>query len=170
MQLWYASSVLKRTYDDQVCSIASALELVGERWTLLILRDVFLGVHRFDDLQRGLGVARNVLTDRLTKLVDAGILQKRAYQERPQRFEYRLTPKGNDLWPVLHSMMLWGDKHAQASPAGPPTIIEHRGCGGAIDERRVCDRCGALATGVADVEARPGPGATPGHPLLRRAA
>ena len=97
--------MLKRTYENQVCSIAGALEVVGERWSILILRDVFLGIHRFDDLQRGLGIARNVLRDRLNLLVDEGILERRRYQERPERFEYRLTDKGNDLWPVLHSIM-----------------------------------------------------------------
>jgi DNA-binding HxlR family transcriptional regulator len=159
--------VLKRTYDNQVCSIAGALELIGERWSLLILRDVFLGIHRFDDLQRGLGIARNVLRDRLNLLVDEGVLERRAYQERPQRFEYHLTAKGNDLWPVLHSIMAWGDKHAQP-PGGAPTIVEHRDCGGRVDGRGVCERCGDLA-GLADIKARPGPGAVPGHPLLRAA-
>src|SRR4051812_25620460 len=103
--------VLHRTYDDQTCSVARALEVVGERWTLLILRDAFLGVRRFDDFQADLGIARNVLTDRLGRLVNAGVLEKRAYSERPPRFEYRLTDKGRDLWPVVHALARWGDKH-----------------------------------------------------------
>src|ERR687890_1802301 len=107
----YIGSVLKRTYDAQVCSIAGTLELIGERWTLLILRDVFLGIRRFDDLQRELGVARNVLRDRLRLLVDEGVLSRERYQERPERFEYRLTDKGRDLWPVLVALMKWGDKY-----------------------------------------------------------
>jgi DNA-binding HxlR family transcriptional regulator len=161
--------VLKRTYENQVCSIAGALEVVGERWSLLILRDVFLGIHRFDDLQRGLGIARNVLRDRLNLLVDEGILEKQRYQERPERFEYRLTEKGNDLWPALHAIMAWGDKHAQPA-AGPPTIVEHRGCGGHIDGDRRCERCGEVVATAREVIAKPGPGAVPGHPLLRAAS
>jgi DNA-binding HxlR family transcriptional regulator len=160
--------VLKRDYEGQVCSIAGALELIGERWTLLIVRDLFLGVRRFDDLQRDLGIARNVLRDRLNRLVDEGIVRKRRYQERPERFEYVLTEKGVDLWPVLHSMLTWGDRYA-APEAGPATVIEHRGCGGRIDDRRTCEAC-ATVVGPHDIKARPGPGAVPGrHPLLRAA-
>jgi DNA-binding HxlR family transcriptional regulator len=147
--------VLHRTYEDQQCSIARTLELVGERWTLLILRDVFLGVRRFDDFQRSLGIARNVLTDRLTRLVDEGILERRPYQERPERFEYRLTAKGRDLWPVLHALVTWGDTHA--APDGPPRRFLHRGCGGKVTDRRTCARCGAELD-VRDVEVRAGPG------------
>jgi len=154
--------LLKRTYENQVCSIAGALELIGERWTLLILRDVFLGIRRFDDLQRELGIARNVLRDRLNLLVDAGILEKQRYQERPERFDYRLTEKGIDLWPVMHAIMSWGDKHGVVD-GGPPTIVEHRDCGGHIDANRVCERCGELV-GPRQVVAKPGPGAAPGHP------
>src|SRR4051812_22992325 len=163
-QVRYLGSVLKRTYDTQVCSIAGALELVGERWSLLILRDVFLGVRRFDDLQRNLGIARNVLRDRLKLLVDEGILERVRYQERPERFEYRLTDKGRDLWPVLHSLMVWGDQHVSGA-GNEPTIVEHRDCGGRIDAHGVCERCGTVV-GAREVRATPGPGATPGHPLL----
>src|SRR5438067_12920155 len=124
--------MLKRGYEGQACSIAGALEVVGERWTLLIVRDLFLGVRRFDDLQRDLGIARNVLRDRLALLVDEGILVRRRYQERPERFEYKLSEKGTDLWPVLHALMSWGDRHAPL-PAGPPTVVAHRGCGGVLD-------------------------------------
>ena len=92
--------------------MASTLEVIGERWTLLIVRDVFLGIRRFDDLQRDLGVARNILQVRLERLVEEGILVKRPYQERPLRSEYRLTEKGADLWPVLVAMLQWGDRHA----------------------------------------------------------
>jgi len=158
-------TMLKRAYEDQVCSIAGALETIGERWTLLIVRDLFLGVRRFDDLQRDLGIARNVLRDRLNRLVDEGVVRRRRYQERPERFEYVLTEKGVDLWPVLHSVMSWGDRYA-APEAGPATVVEHRGCGGRIDDRRVCEACGT-AVGPHDVKARPGPGARPDrHPLL----
>ena len=160
--------MLKRTYENQACSIAGALELIGERWSLLVLRDVFLGVHRFDELQRGLGIARNVLRDRLNLLVGEGVLEKVRYQERPERFEYHLTEKGRDLWPILHALMTWGDKHAPP-PGGPATIVRHRGCGGAIDDQRTCDKCGATVA-VADVRPEPGPGAGPTHPLRRLAA
>jgi DNA-binding HxlR family transcriptional regulator len=156
--------VLHRTYDTQVCSIAGALEVVGERWSLLIIRNVFLGVRRFDEIQHNLGVARNVLRDRLNLLVAEGILERRRYQERPERFEYRLTAKGYDLWPVLHSIMTWGDRHV-SGPGREPTVVEHRDCGGRVDERQTCERCGE-PVGSRDVVARPGPGATPGHPLL----
>ena len=149
--------MLPRTYDNQVCSVARALEAIGDRWTMLVIRDAFLGVRRFDDFQRDLGIARNVLTDRLNRLVDEGVLEKRAYQERPKRFEYRLTEKGADLWPVLVSLMKWGDRHSPAD-AGQPTLIVHRDCGGEVNERFRCERCGA------DMDARssaamPGPGA-----------
>ena len=100
--------MLNRTYDNQVCSIARTLELVGERWTLLILRDAFRGIRRFDAFQRSLGVARNVLTDRLQLLVDAGILERHRYSERPPRDEYRLTDRGRDLYPDLRNFVSAG--------------------------------------------------------------
>jgi DNA-binding HxlR family transcriptional regulator len=148
--------MLPRTYDTQVCSIARTLEVVGERWTLLILRDALLGIRRFDDFQADLGIARNVLTDRLGRLVEAGVLERRAYSERPLRHEYRLTDKGRDLWPVVHALARWGDKHE--APGGPPRLFVHRDCGGAIDDHRICEACGA-AVEVRDVQALPGPGA-----------
>src|SRR5215218_9699954 len=103
--------VLHNTYAGQTCSIARALEVIGERWTILILRDAFLGIRRFDDFQRSLGIARNVLNARLQRLIDAGVLERRLYQERPLRYEYRLTQRGRDLWPALVSLMQWGDRH-----------------------------------------------------------
>jgi DNA-binding HxlR family transcriptional regulator len=149
--------VLPRTYDNQVCSIARTLESIGDRWTMLVIRDAFLGVRRFEDFQRDLGVARNVLADRLARLVEDGILERRRYQEKPKRFEYRLTEKGLDLWPVLVSLMKWGDRHAVAA-GGPPTLILHRDCGGVVDERFRCTECGADVE-ARTAEARPGPGA-----------
>jgi DNA-binding HxlR family transcriptional regulator len=148
--------VLPAEYSGENCSIARALELVGERWTLLILREAFLGTRRFDDFQRELGIARNVLDARLGRLVDAGILRRARYSERPPRYEYRLTQKGTDLWPVLMALLKWGDRHA--APNGPPKVIEHRGCGGELDDRRRCLRCGADVEAW-DAVARPGPGA-----------
>ena len=146
--------MLGNSYDNQVCSIARSLELIGERWTILIVRDAFLGIRRFDELQRSLGVARNVLQNRLERLVEHGILERVRYQERPERFEYRLTEKGLDLWPVLVSLISWGDRHA--APEGPAIILEHRDCGGPVNDRRICEKCGALL-GPRDVQARPGP-------------
>jgi len=97
--------MLPRTYDGQRCSIARSLEVLGDRWTLLIVRDAFPGVRRFDDFQRSLDVARNILTDRLSRLVQERILERHRYQDRPERFEYRLTDKGLDLWPVTMSLL-----------------------------------------------------------------
>jgi DNA-binding HxlR family transcriptional regulator len=159
--------MLKNDYESQTCSVAGALEVVGERWSLLIVRDVLLGLRRFDQIQGSLGVARNVLQTRLTRLLDHGVLEKRLYQERPPRYEYRLTEKGLDLWPAVVALLQWGDRHA-APPAGPPVLLEHRGCGGSVDEHRICSACGARLS-VRDVRAMPGPGATPDHPLRRRA-
>jgi DNA-binding HxlR family transcriptional regulator len=147
--------MLGRTYDNQNCSVARTLELVGERWTLLIIRDAFVGVRRFGDFAERLGVARNVLQDRLERLVDEGILEKVPYQERPVRHEYRLTAKGRDLWPVLVSLLKYGDRHL--APEGPPLVLVHRGCGGEVDDRRICVACGQKLE-VGDVKATAGPG------------
>jgi DNA-binding HxlR family transcriptional regulator len=144
--------VLPRTYDNQVCSIARTLEAIGDRWTMLLIRDAFIGVRRFEEFQQRLGIARNVLTDRLSRLVDEGILEKRAYQERPPRFEYRLTEKGLDLFPVLMSLMKWGDRHEPAE-GGPPMVVLHRGCGGEVDARLRCAVCGESITAL-NAEAR----------------
>jgi DNA-binding HxlR family transcriptional regulator len=152
--------MLGKDYANQNCSIAGTLELVGERWTLLILRDAFLGVRRFDEFQRNLGVARNVLQSRLERLVDEGLLRRERYQERPERFEYRLTRKGVDLWPVLVALMNWGDKYTARN--GPPVIMRHVGCGGAIDDRRICTACGKFLE-AHESEPELGPGALPGQ-------
>jgi DNA-binding HxlR family transcriptional regulator len=159
--------MLGNDYRNQACSIAGALEVVGERWSLLIVRDLFLGVRRFDQMQAHLGIARNVLQARLTKLIDQGVLERRPYQERPPRYEYRLTEKGLDLWPTVVALMQWGDRYA-APEAGPPVLLEHRGCGGAVDEHRICETCGTRLS-VRESRALPGPGATADHPLIGRA-
>ena len=112
--------MLKRDYEGQNCSIARALEIVGERWTLLIVRDVFLGLRRFDQFQESLGIARNVLTDRLNRLVEEGILERVRYSERPERYEYRLTPKGRDLNIALAGLRQWGDKYLERQAAADP--------------------------------------------------
>ena len=148
--------MLGRTYDNQVCSIARALEVLGERWTLLIVRDAILGLRRFDDFQRSLGVARNVLTDRLGRLVEAGILERVPYQDRPVRYEYQLTAMGRELGVPVIGLMHWGDRHL-AGPAGPPRLTRHRDCDGAVRLALVCDSCGeAVPPGAVDVV--PGPG------------
>lgn len=160
-------AMLGNSYDSQTCSIAAALEVVGERWSLLIVRDVLLGLRRFDEIQGDLGIARNVLQSRLTRLMEHGVLEKVPYSERPPRYEYRLTEKGLDLWPTIVSLMQWGDRHAMLA-AGPPVLLEHRDCGGAVDDHRICEQCGARLT-VRDVRAQAGSGASANHPLLRRA-
>lgn len=134
--------MLGRRYDEQDCSIARALEVVGERWTLLILRESFLGTSRFDDFQHRLGIARNVLQARLEKLVAEGVIEREPYQERPVRYEYRLTQEGRDLLPVLVALLQWGDRH-RAPDEGPIGAIAHVGCGGAINAGLQCERCGA---------------------------
>jgi DNA-binding HxlR family transcriptional regulator len=151
----YTLPVLQRTYENQNCSIARTLELVGERWTLLIIRDVFLGLRRFDQLQQSLDVARNVLSGRLARLVEAGILERVRYQERPERHEYRLTEKGLDLFGVLVALMKWGDRWY--APAGPPRVLRHRDCGGRVSARLMCSACGETLE-PAQVRTRTGPG------------
>jgi DNA-binding HxlR family transcriptional regulator len=109
--------MLKCRYEGQEsCSVAQALEIIGERWTWLIIRDAFLGVTRFIDFEQSLGIARNVLTDRLNKLVNEGIFERVRYQEHPARYEYRLTPKGSDLFTALNALRQWGDQHLSAKP------------------------------------------------------
>jgi DNA-binding HxlR family transcriptional regulator len=160
--------MLRRDYQTQTCSIARALEVVGERWTLLILRNVFLGVRRFDDQQNQLGIARNVLASRLERLVDEEILERRPYGERPVRHEYHLTEKGRALWPVLVELLLWGDRYAP-QPGGPPRILRHQGCGGTVGPHRMCTRCGQLLE-LEDVRSEVGRGASSEYPLLASAS
>jgi DNA-binding HxlR family transcriptional regulator len=160
--------MLGRDYAGQACSIARALEVIGERWTVLIVRDVFLGLGRFDDIQADLGIARNVLASRLDRLIETGVLEKALYQQRPPRYEYGLTDKGRDLWPVLLELVQWGDRHAPG-PDGPPVIYRHRECGGALTSGRHCEECGTLVE-RRDVMLEAGPGAAPNHPLRRRLA
>jgi DNA-binding HxlR family transcriptional regulator len=160
--------MLGRDYTGQTCSIARTLEVIGERWTMLIVRDVFLGLSRFDDIQADLGVARNVLASRLERLVESGVLARVPYQDRPARYEYRLTDKGRDLWPVLVELIQWGDRHAPA-PGGPPVVHRHRGCGGTLGSGRRCRTCGAVLE-RGDVAVEAGPGATTDHPIRTQLA
>jgi DNA-binding HxlR family transcriptional regulator len=126
------------------CSIARTLEVIGDRWTMLILRDAFRGVRRFDAFQRDLGIARNLLTDRLTKLVEHGVLEKQLYQDHPPRYEYRLTRKGIDLSPALVAPMRWGDKWL--ADGEPPVSLLHDRCGEPLDQAFVCWTCDETVT------------------------
>jgi len=121
------------------CSIARTLDAIGDRWSLLIIRDAFYGVRRFADLQRDLGVARNILTDRLQKLVDKDVLERRQYEERPPRFEYRLTERGRDLVGVVLAMMRWGDKWT--AEGDHPVSIIHTRCGHVTKPFVACSEC-----------------------------
>ena len=118
--------MLNRSYEGQDCFIARALEVVGERWTLLIIRDVLQGLHRFDRLQESLGIARNVLTDRLNRLVDEGLLERVLYSERPERYEYQLTKKGLDLNVAVSALHQWGEKYlGEKSPRRERYKVDH---------------------------------------------
>ena len=149
------SPVRRTSFSEMPCSIARTLEVVGEWWTLLIVRDAFLGVTRFDDWQARLGIARNVLTARLDRLVHHGILERRRYQERPPRDEYVLTDKGRDLGPVLGALRVWGDTHAPLAD-GPATVLVHDTCGHETTPVSTCSHCGQPLRGRTHVE--PGPG------------
>lgn len=122
------------------CSIARTLEIVGEKWALLAVREVFLGNGRFDEMVRRTGAPRDTMAARLRTLVGTGILQRRQYSDHPARFEYHLTEAGRDLYPVILTLMHWGDKYL-AGPAGPPLVLEHR-CGHPLSAEVVCQACG----------------------------
>jgi len=158
-------------FAEMDCSVARTLAVIGERWSLLILRDAFNGVRRFDDFLESLGIARNILADRLQHLVDDGILERRRYQQRPDRFEYRPTQKGRDLFPVLMAMREWGDRYL-ATVAGPPLRLTHRACGAEIATAVRCPHCGEPVT-ARDVRTERGPGfrdaGAPQTPIWARA-
>jgi DNA-binding HxlR family transcriptional regulator len=145
--------MLKRDYEGQLCSIARTLEIVGDRWTLLVIRDVVLGNHRFDQLLTSLGVASNVLTDRLNRLVAEGILERVPYSERPDRFEYRLTEKGRELGPPLLALMQWGDRYVSDQP---PRIARRRSDRSPVSVRLLAADGSIVPSG--EVELVPGPG------------
>ena len=146
-----------RSYGIEPCSVAGTLEIVGERWSLLVLREAFMGVRRFDQMQRDLGIARNILAARLQTLVGHGLLERRRYSERPPRYEYRLTEKGLDLYPALVSIMQWGDRYLN-SESGPPVQLRHKACGQLTHPHLVCGECGE-PVGARDIVAEAGPGA-----------
>ena len=139
------------------CSVARTLAVIGDRWTLMILRDCFLGVRRFEAFQARLGISRSIVTERLNLLVAEGVLERRPYQDRPVRHEYRLTPKGLDLHPVIMAIVHWGDVH-MAEPEGRPLLHRHSRCGQLFDPLTVCSHCGEPLS-PRDVTVEPGPGA-----------
>jgi DNA-binding HxlR family transcriptional regulator len=141
------------------CSVAQTLEVVGEWWTLLIVRDALFGITRFDDFQSRLGISRNILNRRLQQLVTDGVLERVPYQDNPRRYDYRPTEKGRDLWTVVDALRQWGDKWATPSSAGPPVETVHTTCGERTDAVPTCSACGEP---LHPRELRPvdGPGAT----------
>jgi len=146
--------------EKETCSVARTVSVIGDRWTLLVLRECFLRVRRFEEFQSRLGITRHLLADRLRKLVKAGVLKKVAYQERPKRFEYRLTDKGLDLHPLMMAIVHWGDTH-MAGKRGRPLLHRHKGCGKDFDPVTVCSQCGEPID-ARGVHVRPGPGAPRG--------
>jgi DNA-binding HxlR family transcriptional regulator len=155
--------MLEREYRGQNCSLARALEIVGERWTLLIIRDAFLGLRRFDQFQESLRIARNVLTDRLNWLVGEGILERVRYGERPARYEYQLTAKGRDLLLALAAFRQWGDKYLSQKP---PALLRRKSDGTQVVAALVAKGSGALRAD--QLKLVPGPGATRGQELWWR--
>lgn len=154
--------------DQQPCSVARTLSVIGDRWTLLILRDCFMKVRRFDDFHARLGIGRPILADRLQKLVDSFVLTKMAYQTNPVRYEYRLTQKGLDLYPVIMSIVHWGDMH-MAGKKGRPVLHRHTTCGHHFDPVLTCSVCAEALT-AREVVVEPGPGAEPTARAARKAA
>jgi DNA-binding HxlR family transcriptional regulator len=146
---------------DERCSVARTISVIGDRWTLLILRDCFLRIRRFDDFEARLGITRHILADRLRKLVDAGVLEKVPYGDRPVRHEYRLTRKGLDLYPVMMSIVHWGDTHT-VEKSGRPLLHRHLACGHQFDPVLTCSVCGE-AVDPRQVLVLPGPGASRGQ-------
>lgn len=144
-------------FDDMPCTIARTLELVGDRWTLLVLREAFYRTRRFEDFHRHLGIARNVLSNRLDRLVDAGILERRRYSERPPRDEYRLTEKGLELNHVLLALKGWGDRWTWG-PERLPVVTRHLDCGEVFDAVPVCSSCGGTVH-ARNIRTELGPGA-----------
>lgn len=149
--------MLRRDYPGLDCSVAKALEVIGERWSLLIVRAVMHGDRRFGEMQGSLGIARNVLSARLERLIEEDILERRAYQESPARYEYFLTEKGLDLWPALIALLHWGERYSPG-PDGVRRLIVHKECGGEVSERGICETCGKILH-ARDAKEEPGPGA-----------
>ena len=148
---------MQRTdFSLMTCSIARSLAVAGEPWSPLVLRDVWVGINRFDDIQRDLGLSRKVLAERLKHLVEEGMLERVPYSERPARYEYALTRKGFEFVDVLMAMAAWGDRWT-AGEAGPPSLRRHRTCGQLTQVELRCAACGEVLHS-AEVDVEPGPG------------
>ncbi|MFC5819541.1 winged helix-turn-helix transcriptional regulator [Nonomuraea harbinensis] len=152
---------MQRTrFGDMTCSIARTLDIIGEPWSPLILRDVYVGIERFDDLQRDLGISSKVLSGRLKWLVESGVLERREYSQRPVRHEYTLTEKGLELCDLLLVLARWGDRWTSGD-SGPPTLYRHHACGRTSHVELRCSACGQPMRAT-DVDMLPGPGAEDG--------
>ncbi|WP_445187162.1 winged helix-turn-helix transcriptional regulator [Pseudonocardia sp. Cha107L01] len=151
---------MQRTrFGDLACSIARTLDVIGEPWSPLILRDIYVGINRFEQIQQELDISRKVLTERLKWLVENEVLQRHAYSERPPRYEYRLTAKGLELCDLLLVMVRWGDRWTSGE-AGPPVLYRHHACGQVSHVQLRCSVC-AEPMRATDVDVLPGPGAAP---------
>ena len=144
-------------WDRDNCAVEKTMTVIGDKKTLLVLREAFIGVRRFDQIRANTGLARNILSDRLNTLVANGVLRRVLYQERPERYEYRLTRKGVDLYPVLITLMEWGSRYGELEQ--PSIVLEHKSCGATMMPQLACPECGEPVT-AHDVRALPGPGAT----------
>jgi DNA-binding HxlR family transcriptional regulator len=149
--------------EEEPCSVARTVAVIGDRWSLLVLRECFLRVRRFEDFQAGLGVTRHVLADRLKKLVRHAVLRRVPYQTRPKRYEYVLTQKGLDLYPIVMAIVHWGDVH-MVDERGRPRLYEHKLCGKLFDPVMTCSECREPLS-ARDVHVHAGPGATEGNRL-----
>jgi DNA-binding HxlR family transcriptional regulator len=152
--------------EEEECSLSRTVAVIGDRWTLLILRECFLRVRRFDEFQARLGITRHLLAQRLKKLVRFGVLRRTPYQTSPQRYEYILTQKGLDLHPIMISIVHWGDVH-MVDERGRPLLHQHAQCGHMFDPVMVCSECGEPLT-AKDVHTHPGPGSSKGAAELRK--
>jgi DNA-binding HxlR family transcriptional regulator len=148
--------MLGKDYERQDCSMARALEVVGERWTLLIIRDALYGVRRFSDFHAHLDIPKAVLSERLNSLVDHGILQRSPDPDHGRRYLYELTDAGRELWPVLHALLVWGDHNRYANSR----VFIHAACGTQLDERAACPKCGMIPP-VGDIVTARVPGREP---------
>jgi DNA-binding HxlR family transcriptional regulator len=156
VQLTTIRTVKRTSFARWPCSIARTVDLLGDWWTPLVMREAFYGVRRFDDFQSSLEISRNILTERLNRLVDDDLLERRKYQDRPERFEYVLTAKGRDFYPVLAAIVAWGDRWLDEGK-GAPVLLRHRNCGKVTHAEVVCSECGEPLT-AREVRAELGPG------------
>jgi DNA-binding HxlR family transcriptional regulator len=156
----YTGGVQRTSFADMTCSIARTLDVAGEWWSPLILRDVHLGITRFDELRRDLGISRKVLSERLERLVEQGVLERRAYSDHRHRYDYLLTEKGHELVDVLLAMVAWGDRWT-AGESGPPVLLRHERCGELTRAEIRCASCGEPLH-AEEVRVEPGPGGSAG--------